>query len=56
MHTSLSGNISQPHEKLVMAEGKVLKEILEKGESEDLLKRLKSASAKTKSHWDSIKA
>lgn len=43
------------HEKLVMAEGKVLKEILEKGESEDLLKRLKRASSKTKAHRDSIK-
>lgn len=44
------------HGELVIEEGKVLQEILDKGESDERLAKLKSASAKTKAHWDSIKA
>jgi hypothetical protein len=44
------------HGELIVEEGKILKEIIEKGESDERLAKLKSASAKTKAHWDSIKA
>jgi hypothetical protein len=42
------------HDKLVAEEGKLLKEILEKGETQERLTKLKEASNKSKSLWDSV--
>ena len=43
------------HDKLIAEEGKALKEILDKGESEERLAKLKAISDKAKSLWDSVK-
>ena len=42
------------HDKLVAEEGKLLKEILEKGETKERLAKLKEVSDKSKSLWDSV--
>ena len=43
------------HDKLIAEEGKALKEILDKGESEERLAKLNAISDKAKSLWDSVK-
>lgn len=44
------------HDKLIAEEGKALKEIVEKGESEERLAKLKTLSEKAKNYWESLKA
>ena len=44
------------HDKLIAEEGKALKEILDKGESEERLAKLKALSDKAKAYWNSVKA
>ncbi|MBE6411422.1 MAG: hypothetical protein E7036_02580 [Opitutales bacterium] len=44
------------HDKLIAEEGKVLAEIIQKGETEERLAKLKVLSEKAKAYWDSVKA
>ena len=44
------------HDKLIAEEGKVLAEIIQKGETEERLAKLKVLSEKAKSYWDSVRA